>query len=224
MLSIWSFAVRVAVAFTVILACLSPGWSEDSSLLDYNRHSTSPSSPSYSRQSLPRDTRWNATPSRALTDSPAYHEENIFGYPIHQDPLYDDDPRPSWSPLIENKPIYDRPTYDVPDTDAPFFRQDPIQKPMYEKPLYEAPIYDRPKYDQLYDQAPAYMKPSYDSPEYRAPNYVDKAYTAPAYDRLPTVDQGSINYDRPEYNAPVWKPEEYRTPREVPPPYIGPAE
>jgi len=214
--------------FTFSMICISQStvWSDDSSgsIFHYARPSTTRSVSSPRLGQPQRAIDQTATPIQGLTDSPAYHEENIFGFPIHQDPLFDDEPRPSWAPPIENKSLYDRPTYDRPDYDAPIIREDPIHKPVYEKPMYELPIDDKPKYNIQYDQAPAYFKPSVVEPVYLAPNYVIKPYVAPAYDHQPAFDQSGIECDRPEYLAPVYNPQEYRTPRYVPPPYIAPPE
>ncbi len=213
------------IIISVIFLYHSTGWSDDSSgsIMYYNR--LSPSAETNPPRQKPRGPVYQRTaPAKRLTDSPAYHEENLFGFPIHQDPLFDENPRPSWAPMIEDRQVYDRPTYDRPDYDAPIVREDPIRKPMYEKPLYELPIDDKPKYDRDYDQAPAYMKPTLAEPVYRAPNYVIKPELAPAYDHLPTVDRGELHYDRPEYTVPVYNPQEYKAPREVLPPYIAPPE
>ncbi|MGW8256476.1 MAG: hypothetical protein ACWGMZ_03220 [Thermoguttaceae bacterium] len=192
--------------------------------MSYSR--SSPPPPSYRRTPMPqthRSTHRNRTSTRGMTDSPMYHEENIFGFPRHQDPLFADNLRPSWAPMIENRQVYQRPTYIRPEYDAPVLRQDPVRKPMYVKPMYDAPIAVKPKYTQDYEQAPAYRKPGYYQQYDRGPNYVIKNYSAPAYNK-PTVDQRQINYDRPEYSKPVYDPQEYRTPREIAPPLISPAE
>lgn len=157
------------------------------------------------------------------TDDPSYHAENRFGFPVRQDPLFDENAKPSWQPFIINRPDYDRPSYDEPNDAGPYLRQDPVRKPVYEKPLYTMPNDDKPRYDFKYIEAPAYVAPTFNDPVYRAPNYVIKPDIAPAYDR-PGYDMREIYANRPEYQAPVYEPQEYQKPRELPAPYIKPAE
>lgn len=159
---------------------------------------------------------------RALpTDSPAYHRENLFGYPVGQDPLFDRGNREPWNQQHLQRPVYDRPAYERPGYTAPILRESPVRKPAYEQPFSVLPNDDRPKYDFKHEQAPAYRKPSFERPAYERPGYVIHPEPLPAYHK-PTYDEGAIRYDRPHYDAPVYTPQEYRPPRELPPPYINP--
>jgi hypothetical protein len=187
----------------------------------YSAATSKPAAPD--REFLPQLPRQTARPAHPSAYSPRYHDETDFGFPRRQDPMFDQNPVPSWQPMIEDKPVYDRPAYDEPDYDAPQYRLEPVRKPTYEMPLAVLPIDDRPRYNFKYEEAPGYLAPTYDAPVDHAPNYVIKPYIAPAYYH-PAYNQSDIQYNQPEYQAPVYEPEEYIKPREVPVPYIKPAE
>ncbi|MBN2581217.1 MAG: hypothetical protein JXB10_19705 [Pirellulales bacterium] len=157
-------------------------------------------------------------------DDPRLHAESFFGFPRRLDPLMDETSKPSWRPMIENRPVYDRPDYTPPDYDAPHFGLDAVRRPAYHVPLYVLPSDNKPHYDIKYAQAPGILAPTYNAPVYLKPGYIIRPYIAPAYDHKPTYEMSTIFYNRPEYQAPVYKPQEYLKPREVPPPYIKPAE
>jgi hypothetical protein len=175
-------------------------------------------------QSVPEPRVRSARQSYIAVDDPRYHAESFFGFPRRQDPMFDRNPKPSWRPMIENKPEYDQPEYDAPDYNAPLNRLDPVRKPVYEQPIAVLPTEDKPRYNFKFVEAPGYLAPTSTAPDYRAPNYVIKPIIAPAYSQRPVYDQGAIFYSRPEYQAPVYQPSEYLKPREVAPPVIKPAE
>jgi hypothetical protein len=166
--------------------------------------------------------RTNRQPYIAV-DDPRFHAESFFGYPRRQDPLFDRNPKPSWRPMIVDKPLYDEPAYAPPDCVAPSNRLDPIRKPIYDQPLAILPNDDKPRYNFRFVEAPAYLAPTYNEPTYRAPNYVIRPIIAPS-DERPAYDESQIMYNSPEYKAPVYQQDQYMAPREVAPPAIKPPE
>ncbi len=157
----------------------------------------------------------------APSDSGQHH---IFGYPTHQDPLFDHGTRPDYVHQHLEPRHYDRPAYNPPGYVVPIWREEPIRKPVYHVPLAVMPNDNRPKYNIRNYQPPAYIKPGDARPAWRDHgniNYVIKPIVRPAYVH-PGYDRSVIHYDRPEYIPPVYVPQEYKPPRELPPPYIAP--
>jgi hypothetical protein len=154
---------------------------------------------------------------------PDYRQENEQGFPIRQDPLFDENGRPDWQRQHLEPPRYNRPTYDRPiANDAPIYRIEPWRAPTYERPHAVRPNDDKPRYNIQNYEAPGYLKPTTPEPVYRAPNYIVHPALRPAYDQRPAYD--APIRDRPEYNRPDYVPQEYQRPREVAPPFIAPPE
>jgi hypothetical protein len=146
--------------------------------------------------------------------------ENRYGYPIGQDPLFQDSGRPDWQPQHLERQDYERPSYDRPiANDAPIYRIESWERPAYQKPLDIMPNDNKPRYTIENYEAPGYVKPTTPEPYDRAPNYDLQPYLKPAYDGEPAYVAPYV--DRPEYQPPNYVPDEYRKPREVPPPFIA---
>jgi hypothetical protein len=154
----------------------------------------------------------------AVSREAANHQQHLFGYPTHTDPLFDNGTRPDYPQEHFEKPSYDRPAYDPPNTNAPIFRLEQVQKPVYQMPLYVAPNDDKPAYNIKNYEAPGEIAPTTVKPDEHGPNYVIEPEYAPTVNRPAYVDP---YLDRPEYDAPNYLPQEYQPPRELPPPLIA---
>jgi hypothetical protein len=221
---IHNFPWGMCVLFFFTLSGI-PGKGNDAKGSIWQSYSAAISKPSATaQQSVPAAERRTMRQPYVAVGDPRYHAESFFGFPRRQDPMFDKNPKPSWEPMIENKPVYDRPEYTSPEYTAPHYNLDPVRKPTYERPLYTLPSDNKPSNNFKYVEAPGYLTPTYNAPVERAPNYVIRPIIRPAYDQKPTYDKETIFYNRPEYESPVYRPETYLKPREVAPPVIKPAE
>jgi len=171
------------------------------------------------------------TAERSEPDKPSdSHRErgelpgHIFGYPTHQDPLFDEGTRLPYAHQHLERPRWNRPRYasGLPQYVKPSRAQEPIHKPTYRVPLAVAPLDNKPRYNIENYVPPSARKPSLEYPTYMdRPNYVIKPLEKPSLDR-PAYDRSGVFYGRPAYAPPVYTPEEIKPPRYAPSPFIAP--
>ena len=153
--------IDVLVALFVLLAASLARGQDDSSdaLWKYYppMHAAASNANSAHRDNRPSQYQNEPRDYAPMPEPSAESERSLYGY-AGDDPLFDRESRPSWTPPTYEKPMFDRPNYSYPSTDVPLYRMEPARAPVVQKPAYVKPNDDKPNNFIENYEGPAYLR------------------------------------------------------------------